>query len=96
SNIKITLDYNYKFTFKPTYKIHNITAGSPAYEAGLQKGDVVIKINGKYTYDLKLEEIVSKFYQKENTRIELVVERGGIDYQYNFRLRDVLSEKSYE
>jgi len=26
----------------------------------------------------------------------LVVERGGRDYQYNFRLRDVLSEKSYE
>lgn len=91
SNNKITLDYSYKFTFKPTYKIHNITVGSPAYEAGLQKGDIVIKINGKYTYDLKLEEIVEKFYQKENTKIELVVERGGRDYQYTFRLKDVLN-----
>ena len=91
SNTKITLDYSYKFTFKPTYKIHNITDGSPAQEAGLQKGDVVIKINGKYTYDLKLEEIVEKFYQKENTKIELVVERNGIDYQYTFRLKDVLN-----
>ena len=91
SGFKVTLDYNYKFTFKPTYKIHNITEGSSAHEAGLQKGDVVIKINGKYTYNLKLEEIVEKFYQKENTKIQLVVERNGKDYEYTFRLRDVLN-----
>lgn len=90
SNFKVTLDYNYKFTFKPTYRINNLRVGSPAYEAGLQKGDVLIKINGEYTYNIELEEIIHKFYQKENTKIELVVERNGRDYQYNFKLKDVL------
>jgi len=91
ASFKVDINYNYKFTFKPTYKIYNIAYGSPAHEAGLQKGDVLIKINNKYTYDLKLEDIVEKFYQKENTKIVLVVERNGIDYQYTFRLRDILN-----
>jgi hypothetical protein len=90
TNFKVTLDYNYKFTFKPTYRIQNLRIGSPAHQAGLQKNDVLIKINGRYTYDLKLEEIVAKFYQKENTKIELVVERNGQDYQYSFKLKDML------
>ena len=90
NNFKVTLDYNYKFVFKPTYRVEKLRIGSPAEKAGLLAGDILIKINGKYTYDLTLEEIVENFYQKENTRIELVVERNGQDYQYRFRLEDNL------
>ncbi|RXP55768.1 hypothetical protein EC396_08020 [Lutibacter sp. HS1-25] len=93
NGFKVTLDYNYKFIFKPTYRVENLRKDSPAYEAGVRPGDVLIKINGKYTYDLKLDEIVAKFYEKENTKIELVVERDGIDYQYSFKLRDAIAQK---
>jgi len=90
SGHRITLDYSYKFTFKPTYKIQKLRIDSPAYIAGLQVDDVVVKINGKYTYDFKLEEIVEEFYQKENTKISLVVERHGMHYKYSFKLKDML------
>ena len=90
SNFKVTFDYNYKFVFKPTYRIEKLRKDSPAEKAGVMKGDILIKINGKYTFDLKLEEIVEKFFQKENTKIDLVVERNGKDYQYRFRLEDNL------
>ena len=90
SNFKVTFDYNYKFVFKPTYRIEKLRKDSPAAKAGVMKGDILIKINGKYTFDLKLEEIVEKFFQKENTKIDLVVERNGKDYQYRFRLEDNL------
>ncbi|MFZ2429525.1 MAG: PDZ domain-containing protein [Lutibacter sp.] len=83
-------DYNYKYTFKPSYKIHNLRAGSPAYDAGLLAGDIVIKINGKFTHEMELDEIVEKFFQKENTKISLVVERYGKDYEYHFLLKDRL------
>ena len=87
---RVILDYNYKYSFKPTYIIFKIREGSPAEISGLEVGDIVIKINGQYTYDLKLEEIVGKFYQKENKRINLVIERNGQDYEYKFRLKNML------
>lgn len=86
----VILDYNYKYTFKPSYKIHSIREGSPAFNAGLLAGDIVIKINGKFTYELPLDEIIGKFFQKENTKISLVVERNGKDYEYHFYLKDML------
>ena len=86
----VILDYNYKYTFKPSYKIHSIREGSPAYNAGIMAGDIVIKINGKFTYELPLDEIIGKFFQKENTKISLVVERFGKDYEYHFLLKDML------
>ena len=90
SNTKIILDYKYKFTFKPSYKILKLRVGSPAYNAGLMEGDIVIKINGKYTFDMELDEIVGKFYQKENKRINLVIERDNQNYDYYFNLKDML------
>ena len=90
SNTTVRINTNYKYTFKPTYRIHKVRSGSPAAFAGLQDGDILIKINGKYTFDLKLEEIVHQFYEKENSKINLVVERNGIDYQYSFKLKDQL------
>jgi C-terminal processing protease CtpA/Prc len=86
----VILDFNYKYTFKPSYKIHSVREGSPADNAGLIAGDIVIKINGKFTYELPLDEIIGKFFQKENTRISLVVERNGKDYEYHFYLKDML------
>ena len=84
---EIILDYNYKYSFKPSYKIFKLRKDSPAYNAGLQPNDIVIKINGKYTYNMKLDEIIEKFYQKENKKINLVIERNGQNYLYQFHLK---------
>ncbi len=86
----ITFQNSYKYTFKPTYKIQKVSPNSPAALAGIEPNDILIKIEGQYSYDLKLEEIVGKFYQKENTKIKLVIERAGKHYQYSFRLKDLL------
>jgi hypothetical protein len=87
---KLVLDYSYKFTFKPSYKIYKLRKNSPAYNAGLMVGDIIIKVNNKYTFDMSFDEIVGKFYQKENTRIKIVVERNGKNYDYYFNLKDML------
>jgi len=87
---RVVLNYNYTYSFKPTYKIFKLREGSPAFRAGLQENDIVIKINGQYTYNLKLEEIVEKFYEKEHKKIKLVIERNGKNYEYQFELENML------
>ncbi|WP_372746618.1 PDZ domain-containing protein [Lutibacter sp.] len=89
-NNTVSLEYRFKYAFKPSYKIQNITEGSPAHIAGLQKGDIIIKINGKYTYGMKLEDIVGYFFKKENTKINLLIERNNQDYSFSFRLKNAL------
>ena len=87
---RITLDYSYKYAFKPSYRIFKLREGSPAQLAGLEPNDIVIKINGQYTHEMKLDEIVAKFYQKENKKISLVIERYGQNYHYQFQLKNIL------
>lgn len=86
----VVLDYRYKYTFKSTYKIFKLREGSPAQKAGLKVDDVIIKINGKYTFDIPFEEIVEKFYKKEGTKITVLVERMGQNYSYSFKLENIL------
>ncbi|REE82030.1 aspartyl protease [Lutibacter oceani] len=90
TNNKVILDYKYKFTFKPSYKIYKLRVNSPAYNAGLKEGDIVIKIDNKYTFNMDMDEIIGKFYQKENKRISIVVERNNQNYEYYFNLKDML------
>ena len=87
---RVILDYKYKFTFKPSYKIYKVRVNSPAYNAGLKVGDIVIKIDNKYTFNMEMDEIVGKFYQKENKRINIVIERNNQNYEYFFNLKDML------
>jgi len=89
-NNKIILDYKYKYAFKPSYKIFKVQNESPAFYAGLLKDDIIVKVNGKYAHEMKLEEIVHKFYEKENKKINLVVERNAQHYEFSFRLKDML------
>jgi hypothetical protein len=87
---RVILNYRYKYAFKNTYKIFKLREGSPAHKAGLMVGDVIIKINGKYTFDMPLEEITERFYRREGTKISVLVERLGQNYEYSFRLENIL------
>jgi len=81
---------SYKYAFKPSYIIHRVNKDSPAFEAGILPGDILIKIDNKYSFNYKLEEIVEKFYQKEGTLVRVVVERYGKDYFFQFKLKSRL------
>ena len=87
---RIYLDYKYKYSFKPSYKIYKLRKGSPAERAGLLEDDIIIKINGKYAHDMEMQEIVAKFYERKGTRINLVIERNGQNYTYKFNLENML------
>ena len=57
--------------------------------AGLEEGDIVIKINDKYTFNYKLEELTHIFHDSSHKKIKLYIERDGINFLYQFELEDI-------
>lgn len=51
--------------------------GTPAYRAGIQSGDIVIKIDNIPTNGLSLDEAVKKMRGKEGTKVSITVARTG-------------------
>lgn len=51
--------------------------GTPAYRAGVQSGDVIVKINDVPAASLSLDEAVKKMRGPENTKITITVSRSG-------------------
>lgn len=75
---------DYTFTGKGM-KIDGVTEGRPAYEAGIQKGDVVIRMGEMEVVDMMAYmTALSMFKKGDSTRV--VVKRGSeeIDVQVNF------------
>ena len=68
---------------------------TPAYKAGLQAGDLIIRLDEKTVKGLTLNEAVKIMRGKPGTDIELTVVREGVDKPLNFVVtRDIIKVKS--
>ena len=89
NSTKNVIDTQYKLILKPSFTIVELRKESPAEIAGLLIGDIVLSINGKSTYNYKLQQIMRIFYDKVGKRIKLKVERNGKILTFDFKLEDV-------
>lgn len=65
--------------------------GTPAFRAGIKAGDRILKINGKPTIDMKLEEAVSLIRGPRGTKVNLTILREGWDQPKDFEItREVI------
>ena len=68
---------------------------TPAYEAGIQPGDTIIKVDNKPTKDLTLMEAVQHMRGARGTSVELTIEREGLENPLVFTLkRDIIKIQS--
>ncbi|WP_377716629.1 aspartyl protease family protein [Pseudofulvibacter geojedonensis] len=65
------------YLLSPEFVIDHVRKNSPADLVGLQKDDKLIEVNGTKTFRYKLKAINSLFFDEENKRLELKVERKG-------------------
>lgn len=86
----IYLDYKFRYSLKPDFKIAELRKDSPAVRAGLLVGDVIISINGRSTYTMKLQDLVEIFSGDDNRLIRLEIERNFIPMRFTFRLENPL------
>ena len=82
--------YSYVYALKPSFRIAAIRKNSPAYNAGLQVGDIVLELNNKPAYEFNLEEIIHLFSTKEGKEIRLLIQRGGKEFSYSFTLKKMI------
>jgi carboxyl-terminal processing protease len=69
--------------------------GTPAYKAGIQAGDKIIKIDGKLTSDMTLPEAVKGIRGEKGTKVNLTIMREGADKPLEFTVtRDLIPIKS--
>jgi carboxyl-terminal processing protease len=69
--------------------------GTPAYKAGIQAGDKIIKIDGKPTAEMTLPEAVKSIRGEKGTKVNLTIMREGVDKPLDFTLtRDLIPIKS--
>jgi carboxyl-terminal processing protease len=69
--------------------------GSPAYEAGVEAGDRIIKIDDKSTIDMTLLDAVKNIRGEKGTKVRLTIMREGQEKPLEFSLvRNVIPLKS--
>lgn len=94
SNYEISTASYFNYSAKPAYTIVEIRKNSPAERVGLQKDDIILKINGKETHTLELQNVIDYFKSKAGKLIRLKIDRNGSIVFYQFRLEDVFKQKN--
>jgi hypothetical protein len=86
ANNSINFITSFSYKFKPRYKINTVVIESPGDKAGLLKDDIILKINGKSSYEYSLGEIINLCKEKEGRKIKMLIERKGVLMKFEFRL----------
>jgi len=69
--------------------------GTPAWHAGIQGGDRIIKIDGVSSEGLSLDDAMKKMRGDKGTKVDLTIYREGRDKPMDFEItRDVIQIKS--
>ncbi len=65
---------------------------SPAYNAGVKKGDIVISIDGTSTQGMNIEEAVTLIRGPVGTRVKIMVIREGVDKPFEITITRAIIE----
>jgi len=80
----------YRYSLQPNYEVAEVRLGSPAYIAGVKKGDVLLEVNGRPAYNYSLSDLNDLFYSEPGRKIRILIERSGQEIKYVFYLQKVL------
>ncbi|QCW99163.1 PDZ domain-containing protein [Aggregatimonas sangjinii] len=92
-NVQILFERQTRLSLVPEIVVSGIRADSPAKDAGLQEGDVILAVNGKKVYSYKLQEIMHLLNEREGKRVRLLIERSDGDKLITYELKNMFKEK---
>ena len=88
-NVQILFQNRTRLSLVPEIIVSGIRAGSPAQEAGLREGDVILAVNGKKVHNYKLQEILKMLNEKEGKKVRVLIERYDRNLTFNFILKNM-------
>ena len=88
-NVQILLENKTRLSLVPEIIVSSIRAGSPAADAGLREGDVILAVNGRGIHRYKLQEVLKMINEREGKRVRLLIERYNRDLLFTFVLKKV-------
>ncbi len=88
-SVQLLFENRTRLSMVPQIVVSGIRNGSPAQEAGLQEGDVILAVNGKKVHQYKLQQILKMLNEKIGKRIKVLVAREENDMLLSYVLRDV-------
>jgi PDZ domain/Aspartyl protease len=83
-------NFKYKYVLKPVYTVASVRKDSPAERCGLQKGDLVLSINGSNAYNFSLQRINDLLKEEEGKWLYFEVDRNGQVLKFRFQLKSIL------
>ena len=95
SNFSVFLEGSYKGVGLQVFKdengnivIYNVIENSSASKAGIESGDIIIKVGGK-SVDGKGVEEVSKMIKTQEDEFSIVVKRKGEEKEFNLKVSNI-------
>lgn len=78
-------------------KLYSPIKGTPAYEGGIQHGDILTKINGESTMNMSQDDAVTLMRGDPGTKVELTIYRESDNKEYAFQIvREIINVPSVE
>ena len=76
------------------YYVVSVIKDSPSDLAGIQPGDLILKVGRRKTRRMDLQDITNKFTKKEGKLIKLTLQRGEEEIKASFRLKEWFNVKN--
>lgn len=82
------------YLLAPEFIVDHVRPDSPAAHAGILKEDVLLEINGSYTHKYNLKTLNAMFYDEDNKKISIKIQRGTKVLEKAFQLQSPLKKTS--
>jgi len=79
-----------------SYRVTSVWNHSPAQDAGLRVGDLIVAINGESVRSVGLEDVLARLHAKEGSSIKLTRDEGGQQSSVVMRTRQLLCGEDIE